>query len=74
MSDIADRQNIADDSVTVTVDGVNILFDVLFYHGTLKFSTLICIESYIVCIRIVIQRRHIKLACGTAGWLTVKPY
>ncbi len=54
MSDIADSQNVTDDAVTVAVNGINIFLDVVFYHGTLKFSTLIGIESYIVCILVVI--------------------
>ena len=74
MSDIADGQNISDDTVAVTVDGIDILFDVLFDHCSLKFRTLICVKTYIIGIIVEIKGCHIQLSCGTVGRLTVKPY
>ena len=53
MSDIADCQYIADHAVAVAVDGVDVGLDVVSYHGSLKFSTLVCIESYIVGVVVV---------------------
>ena len=74
MSDITDGQNITDDAVAVAVNVIDILLDVLFYHGTLKFSTLIGVESYVIGIFVIVQSCHIKLSCGAAGRLAVKPY
>ena len=54
MSDVADSQNVTDNAVTVAVNGINIFLDVVFYHGTLKFCTLIGIESYVVGILVVV--------------------
>ena len=65
MSDISDSQNISDHSVTVTVNFIYIFFDIVFYHSSLKFSTLICIKSYIICIFIEVQCCHVQFSRGT---------
>ena len=74
MADITDCQNVSDDAVAVAVDGVNVCLDVISYHGSLKFSTLVGIESYIISIVVEAHRCHIQLAGGAVGRLTVEPY
>ena len=74
MSDISDSQNISDHSVTVTVNFIYIFFDIVFYHSSLKFSTLICIKSYIICIFIEVQCCHVQFSRGTVWRLSVEPY
>ena len=74
MSDVADCQNVSDHAVAVAVDGLRVRLDVIQYHGTLKLSALVCVESYIVGILIEAQSRHIQFSCGAVGRLTVKPY
>ena len=74
MSDITDSQYISDHAVTVTVDCIDVCFDVVFYHCSLKFSTLVCIESYVVCVIVEAKCCHVKLSCRAVRWLTVEPY
>ena len=50
VSDVTDAENITDDTVTVTVDCVFVFFDVLSDHFALEFSTLVSIESNIICV------------------------
>ena len=74
MPDIADSEDIADDAVTIAVNGIYILLNIILYHGTLQLRPLVSIEAHIIGILVIIQSRHIKLSGGTAGGLTVKPY
>ena len=66
MADITDSQHIADDTVAITVNGVYVLLDIIFYHGSLEFRALIGVKTYIICILVIIQSRHIKLSGGAA--------
>jgi hypothetical protein len=62
MSDIADSKYISDYAITVTVDSCCILLDVVKYHLTLKLSTLIRIETYIVSIFVKVKGCFVKLS------------
>ena len=74
MSDITDCQNVSDDSVAVTVDGVDVGLDVVSDHLTLELSTLVSVESYIVGVLVEGKSSHVKLTGGAVGGLTVEPY
>ena len=52
MSDITDCKNVSDYAITITVDGINVFLDVISNHLTLKLSTLISIETYIIGIAV----------------------
>ena len=73
MSDITDCQNISDYAVTVSVDRVCVFLDVIQNHLSLQFSTLVCIETYIISISVEVQSIFVQFAGSTAGWLTVEP-
>ena len=73
MSDITDCQNVSDHAVTVSVNSVCIFFDVIQNHLTLQFSTLVCIETYVISIFVEVQSFFVQFAGSTAGWLTVEP-
>ena len=74
MSDIADCQNVTDDAVSVTVDGVDVCLDVVSDHLTLELSTLVSVKSHIVGVLVEGKGSHVQLAGGAVGRLTVVPY
>ena len=61
MADITDGQHIADDAVAIAVNGVYVLLDIIFYHSSLEFRALVGVKTYIICILVIIQCRHVKL-------------
>ena len=63
MSDISNCKNVSDHTVSVTVHLSCVLFDIIKYHLALKFSTLISIESYIICIIVEAECFFVKLSC-----------
>ncbi len=73
MSDIADCKYVSDNAVTVSVDCIRVCLDIVGNHLALQLGTLICVESYIVGVRVVVQSILVKLACGAVGRLTVEP-
>ena len=74
VADIADGQDVTDNAVTIAVDGVNVLLDVILDHLALQFGTLVGIETNIIGVVVEAKSRHIQFAGGAVGRLTVEPY
>ena len=52
MSDIPDSKYITDYPVAIAVDLIDVLLDIIFYHRSLEFGTLIGIKAHIIGILI----------------------
>ena len=73
MSDIADAEDISEDSVTVAVKFCAVCLDIVSDHVALQLSTLLRIETYIVGVLVPGKCVHIQLSGLGVGRLAVKP-
>mgnify|MGYP002442880063 CR=1 FL=1 len=74
MADITDSQHIADDTVAIAVEALDVGLDVVKDHGALQLGALVGVEAHVVGVVVEGQSLHIQLTGGAVGGLAVEPH